>query len=357
MLPLFTKRLLHWNKKENQREMPWKGEKDPYRIWLSEIILQQTRVEQGWNYYLKFIAAFPSVAHLAGATETKVFKLWEGLGYYSRCKNLIAAARIIDKEFGGRFPNQYEEILSLPGIGPYTAAAIASFAYNLPYAVVDGNVQRVLARYAGITIAVDSAPGRTAVNNLAVEWLDKKRPGEYNQAIMDFGALVCKPKSPACSECMLKNSCRAYQLKRVAELPVRQKKIVKKSRWLYYFLVWHQNQVYIRKRTGDDIWQNLHEFFLVEETSPLSKPNWHNHPSVSTWFNRSGAAVTAVSKLYTRQLTHQTLHGQFIEVTTEMTPCLGAEFKAIPLSELDRYPFPKFIITYLQEKNVNLSQH
>ncbi|HTN08042.1 A/G-specific adenine glycosylase [Agriterribacter sp.] len=353
----FTKKLLLWNKKYNRREMPWKGEKDPYKIWLSEIILQQTRVEQGWNYYLRFIKTFPTVQQLANAPETKVFKLWEGLGYYSRCKNLIAAAKIIDKDYGGRFPAVYEEILGLPGIGPYTAAAIASFAFNLPYAVVDGNVLRVIARIGGITAPVDTAKGKTLLNKLAFELLDKKQPGLYNQAIMDFGAVVCKPKTPACNECIMHENCSAYQLELVADLPVKEKKIVKKSRWLYYFIITYKNQVYIRKRTAKDIWQNLHEFLLVEKDSPVTKKNWLLLSPVKQLLHPNEAVVTQVSKLYTQQLTHQTLHGQFIEISVNKAPNLGADFTGVTYAELGNYPFPKFMITYLQEKNVNLSQH
>ena len=192
----FSKRLLHWNKIQNKRAMPWKGEKDPYKIWLSEIILQQTRVEQGWNYYNRFVSTFPNIKKLAAAPEEKVFKLWEGLGYYTRCKNLIATAKFIAKEKQGEFPNAYNEILDLKGVGPYTAAAIASFAFNLPHAVVDGNVFRVLARFFGIETATDSTTGKKLFSGLAEELLDKKLPGIYNQAIMDFGAMICKPKNP-----------------------------------------------------------------------------------------------------------------------------------------------------------------
>ena len=353
----FTKKLLRWNKKYNRREMPWKGEKDPYKIWLSEIILQQTRVEQGWNYYLKFINTFPSVQQLAHASDTKIFKLWEGLGYYSRCKNLIATAKIIDKEYNGKFPDSYEKILSLPGIGPYTAAAIASFAFNLPYAVVDGNVLRVLTRIGGIKTPADSTKGKTLLNKLALELLDKKQPGLYNQAIMDFGAVVCKPKIPACHDCIMQKNCNAYQLELVAELPVKEKKIVKRIRWLYYFVIRYNNHVYIRKRTARDIWQNLHEFLLVEKDSPITKKNWLLLPPIKPLFNQSETIVTKVSKVYTQQLTHQTLHGQFIEITTDQLPDLGADFVGVAYRDLTRYPFPKFMITYLQEKNVNLSQH
>lgn len=352
----FTKKLLFWNNQFNRREMPWKGEKDPYKIWLSEIILQQTRVEQGWNYYLKFIKAFPTVQDLAHAPETKVFKLWEGLGYYSRCKNLIASARIIDKVYKGRFPSGYEQILNLPGIGPYTAAAIASFAFNLPYAVVDGNVIRVLSRIGGITTPTDSAKGKSIINELAHELLDKKQPGLYNQAIMDFGAVVCKPKAPACAACIMQKKCSAYQLGKVEELPVKEKKIIKKDRWLYYFVITYQSRIYIRKRTGNDIWQNLHEFYLVEKDRPVTPKNWLQLPPVKQVLSGKEAKVTKVSKMYTQQLTHQMVHGQFIEVSLNTPPGLGADFTGVHYHELRNYPFPKFMITYLKEKNVNLSQ-
>jgi A/G-specific adenine glycosylase len=196
MKPDFTKKLMKWNQSSNNRAMPWKGEKDPYKIWLSEIILQQTRVEQGLGYYERFVKKFPTIKHLAKAPEQEVFKLWEGLGYYTRCKNLIATATFISKEKKGKFPDDYESILSLKGVGPYTAAAIASFAYNLPHAVIDGNVFRVLSRYFGISTPVDTAAGKKMYALLAKELLDKDEPGLYNQAIMDFGAVVCKPLQP-----------------------------------------------------------------------------------------------------------------------------------------------------------------
>ncbi len=337
--------------------MPWKGEKDPYKIWLSEIILQQTRVGQGWNYYLKFINTFPAVQELAHAPETKVFKLWEGLGYYSRCKNLIAAAKIIDKEYNGEFPASYEKILNLPGVGPYTAAAIASFAFNLPFAVVDGNVLRVLARISGTEAPVDSAMGKTLLNNLAFELLDKKQPGLYNQAIMDFGAMVCKPKAPACRQCTMQKNCRAYELGMVERLPIKEKKIAKKRRWLYYFIITYKTRIYIRKRTAKDIWQNLHEFLLVEKEGPLTKKDLLLQVPIKQLLKQKGASVTQISKLYTHQLTHQTLYGQFIEITVDHSPNLGADFVEVTYRDLTRYPFPKFMITYLQEKNVNLRQH
>lgn len=204
--------------------MPWKGEKDPYKIWLSEIILQQTRVEQGLSYYNNFIKTFPDIQQLAKAKDEKIFKLWEGLGYYTRCRNLIASARFVAKEKKGKFPDSYEEIKALKGVGPYTAAAISSFAFNLPHAVVDGNVFRVLARVFGIDKPTDTTEGKKYFTQLAEELLDKKRPGLYNQAIMDFGAMICKPASPLCATCCFKKHCIAFQRDRINELPVKEKK-------------------------------------------------------------------------------------------------------------------------------------
>lgn len=357
MMPFFTKTLLRWNKKYNRRDMPWKAEKDPYKIWLSEIILQQTRVEQGWNYYLKFTGAFPTVRQLATAPETKIFKLWEGLGYYSRCKNLIATAKIVDKTHNGVFPCSYDALLALPGIGPYTASAIASFAFNLPYAVVDGNVQRVIARVFGIKKAVDSKKGKAILGKLAIELLNKKQPAVYNQAIMDFGAIICKPKAPLCDVCTMQKNCKAFQLGLVESIPAKEKKIVKKTRWIYYFIISYNNQVFIRKRTAKDIWQNLHEFFLVETQTALTQKALTLHPVISQLLQQKEGVISHVSKRYTQQLTHQTLHGQFIEIRLKKPPELGADFVGVPYHELSYFAFPKFMITYLQEKNVNLREH
>jgi len=213
----------------NNRAMPWKGEKDAYKIWLSEIILQQTRVEQGWDYYNRFIERFPQIQLLADAKDEEVFKLWEGLGYYSRCKNLLATARFITQEKRGIFPSAYKDILHLKGVGPYTAAAIASFAFNLPHAVVDGNVSRVLSRFFGIATPIDSTAGKQEFTALAQALLDQQSPGIYNQAIMDFGATICKPQLPLCADCPLQAECTAFQTGKISDLPVKEKKLQKKA--------------------------------------------------------------------------------------------------------------------------------
>ena len=249
----FTKKLLQWNQRSNNRAMPWKGEKDPYRIWLSEIILQQTRVEQGLAYYQRFIQTFPTIHDLANAPEKEVFKLWEGLGYYTRCKNLLATAVYISKELNGQFPATYSSILALKGIGPYTAAAIGSFAFNLPHAVTDGNVLRVLSRYFGISTPIDTTEGKKRYDLLAEALLDKQQPGIYNQAIMDFGAVICKPQQPLCPVCPQQKECVALATGNVKLLPVKEKQLVKKTRWFYYLVVQVKDEVLLNKRTGKDI--------------------------------------------------------------------------------------------------------
>lgn len=352
----FTKKLLAWNSNQNRRSMPWKGEKDPYRIWLSEIILQQTRVEQGWDYYLRFINAFPTVKDLAAAPEAKVFKLWEGLGYYSRCRNLIATAKLISEKYNGVFPSTYEAIIQLKGIGPYTAAAIASFAFNLPYAVVDGNVLRVIARIYGIDKPVDSPKGRALLDELAGTLLDKRSPGAYNQAIMDFGAVICKPKAPLCDSCFMQKSCIACNKGLTDILPVKEKKINKKTRWFYYYIIRHNTGIYIRERQDSDIWRHLHEFLLLETAERMKEDDIAMNETIKPFFEKYGGRITGVSKLYAQQLTHQTIRGQFIELSCQKLPAMDGVFRKVAARNLAKHAFPKFITTYLQEKNVNLSQ-
>ncbi len=347
----FTKSLLHWNKKDNDRPMPWKGETDPYKIWLSEIILQQTRVEQGWDYYKRFIKTYPTVHKLASAPEEKIFKLWEGLGYYTRCKNLIATAKIIAKENKGKFPDSYDEILALKGVGPYTAAAIASFAYNLPYAVVDGNVFRVLSRFFGIDTAIDSATGKQLFTALAAELLDKKQPGIYNQAIMDFGAVVCKPKNPLCEQCPLKLKCEARLQDKIDLLPVKAGKLVKKNRWFYYFIIEHDGKVFIKKRGAKDIWENLHEFVLLETDKLLTVENIKASSFYKNIVGKDKTALIQISELYIQQLTHQTIRGRFIQLKIKINPLLNG-YKAVTYKQLAKLPFPKFITGYLAQNEL-----
>lgn len=329
--------------------MSWKGEKDPYKIWLSEIILQQTRVEQGLKYYEKFITEFPTIQHLAMASDEKVYKLWEGLGYYNRCKNLLQTARKVNNEFRGIFPLNYEEIKKLTGIGSYTAAAISSFAYNEPRAVVDGNVQRIIARYFGITTPVDSTQGKFLYQQLAFELLDKKNAGVYNQAIMDFGATICKPQNPLCKECIQRKECEAYNKGFVTNLPIKEKTVQKRNRWLYYFLIEVDEKIYIRKRVEKDIWQNLHEFVLFEAQEPIRK-SFQEHPFLKNLFQNDAYNIDHVSRLYKQQLTHQNIHGQFILLRAKTELITLYSYSLIKKDKLKQYAFPKFINKFLEER-------
>jgi len=345
---VFCDGLMHWHNTINNRQMPWKGEKDPYKIWLSEIILQQTRVEQGRAYYEKFIRHYPTVEHLANANDDDVFKLWEGLGYYSRCKNLLHTARNIVQQFNGQFPNTYEEIIQLKGIGPYTAAAIASFAFNLPHAVVDGNVYRVLARYFGIDTPSDTTEGKKLFTSLAQGCIDSNNPALYNQAIMDFGATVCTPANVQCHNCSLKNGCAAFAKNLVAILPVKVKQLQKKDRWFTYFIIEKDGQVLIGKRTGKDIWQNLYEFFLTES---LVETNW-TKANISTHLKNElgiNSTTSNISEIFTQKLTHQTIFARFIQVKVKsaFTPPEGFIFH--PSAKLSTLPFPKTITAFLDK--------
>ena len=344
----FAKILLKWDKNDNIRPMPWKGEKDPYKIWLSEVILQQTRVEQGRAYYEKFLETFPTIQDLAGAPEQKIFKCWEGLGYYSRCRNLIETAKKIVSEHGGKFPSDYESIRALKGIGPYTAAAIASFAFGLPYAVVDGNVIRVLARYFGNATPADTSAGKKLFTALADSLLDKSRPGLYNQAIMDFGAVVCKPQNPLCQSCPQQQDCQAWKLDRVGSLPVKEKSIKKKKRWLCYFLAETPDEkIYIRQRKGKDIWEGLYELILWETDEPVFPDEILRSDFVREFFQGQKLTVKHISKLYRQELSHQSIQGYFVHLLLDRPLAGGEGYLPVDKRRSGEYAFPRFINGWL----------
>jgi A/G-specific adenine glycosylase len=346
----FTKNLLKWHQSQNFREMPWKGEKEPYRIWLSEVILQQTRVEQGWAYYERFISSFPTIQDLANAPEQKVFKLWEGLGYYNRCRNLIATAKRITAEYNGRFPSSYEQILALKGIGPYTAAAIASFAFDLPHAVVDGNVMRVLTRFFGILTPIDTTAGKRELTAIADSLLDPRHAAQYNQAIMDFGATVCTPRNPHCSSCSQQPGCIAWQKGLTQQLPVKEKSVLKRTRYFYYFIIeTPANKLYIRQRSAKDIWEGLYEFVLHETNDPVSPDDLLNGDFARQLFEGQPLTVRHISIVYRQQLTHQTLHGRFITIGLKRPLQNLKGYLLIAKDTLPDYAFPKFINTWLSD--------
>jgi A/G-specific adenine glycosylase len=337
----FREALLDWAA-QNPRPMPWKGERDPYKIWLSEIILQQTRVEQGLPYYEKFVAQFPTARHLADAPEDEVLKLWEGLGYYSRARNLHFAAKQIANDLGGNFPNTYQGIAGLKGVGPYTAAAIASFAFNLPHAVLDGNVYRVLARFAGIRTPIGTPKAQKEFGALAKALLHPDWPAAHNQAIMDFGATCCTPQQPRCSACPLQARCKAHAAGQVGELPVKAKAGARKKRHFHYWVVQCKGQVLLRKREGKDIWRGLWEFPHSE--GPQAEPPL-------------GGRLLRVSEGHRQLLTHREVEASFYEIKLDVAPD-AIEMAANSLFEgcfwvkaedlKKKFAFPQIIGRYLQ---------
>lgn len=351
----FTEKLMAWHRSGNLREMPWKGIKDPYKVWLSEIILQQTRVEQGLPYYERFIQKYPDIFSLAKAKDVSVMKMWEGLGYYSRCRNLLHTARFIVKHHNGIFPGSYDELLQLKGIGSYTAAAIASFCFNLPYAVLDGNVFRVLSRIGGVEIPTDSTEGRKVFTQMAHKLLDKQNPGIYNQAIMDFGATICKPAVPTCAICPVQHQCMAYLQGKVNFLPIKEKVIRKKGRWFNYLIFTFQNKKLVQQRLMKDIWQELYEYFLIETTANM---HWTNESITLLLRSQLNINETHIKELKfvpaePQKLTHQEIKGWFIEIELKKCPTYfnNKNFYWLSPAELKKKAFPKFINQYQQNNS------
>ena len=321
----------------NKRDLPWRRTANPYYIWLSEIILQQTRVEQGRAYYERFVQTFPTVQDLASASEESVLLLWQGLGYYSRARNLHKAAQQIASL--GAFPSDYKDILSLPGVGPYTAAAIASFAFGQPYAVLDGNVFRVLSRYFGIETPIDSTEGKKEFTALANELLDHKRPSLYNQAIMDFGAVVCKPSGAECTGCPLCDTCLAFAQERVQQLPVKGKKMVQRVRhFSYVYVCTSDGEVLINRRESSDIWKGLYQFPLLETPGELPLSSLQQQFPAGSW--------SLLRQGFVHQLTHQRLEVNFYRL---VLPSKDDSLPGIWVreSKLQNYALPQLLVKLL----------
>lgn len=325
--------------------MPWKGEADPYKIWLSEVILQQTRVEQGQPYYERFIMHYPTISRLAAAPDPEVFKLWEGLGYYSRCRNLLATARLIAFERKGIFPADYHEILALKGVGPYTAAAIASFAYGHPHAVADGNVFRVLARFFGIETAVNTPAGKNEFQALADSVLDRNEPARYNQAIMDFGATICTPSSPLCQLCPLNTKCVAFKTGRINKLPVKLPKPLKKQRFFLWIFAEHEGKFYVRERQARDVWRNLNEFISFEYSSAGSLLKAATAKGLQEAVHQD-AKILSHSGMIKQELTHQSVHA--VIIGTKLKKAFADEsYRRVYKNELLSLPFPRIPANFL----------
>lgn len=319
MPSFFAKKLLNWQAK-NPRPLPWDGgPRDPYHIWISEIIMQQTRIEQGAPYYLRFIARFPNVHSLASAPVDDVLHSWQGLGYYTRARNIHKASQYIVSGFKGVFPKTYEDLLSLPGIGPYSAAAIASFAYGLRYPVVDGNVKRVIARFSGITDPIDDTSVHEKIKTIAGELMKGVSPGPFNQAIMNFGAIICKPGAPLCEICPLSKHCFAIQHDMVAMLPVRSKKKTNIIRHFHFLVLRHNGKILLHRREEKDIWRGLYTPLMIESSS-TRKPSLTAIKSlVSEVIGDTSFEIISSSSAVKQLLSHQTLVGRFhfIELTSK----------------------------------------
>ena len=346
----FSEQLVKWYLL-NKRELPWRESSDPYNIWISEIILQQTRVNQGLAYYERFIHRFPDVISLSEANEDEVLKFWQGLGYYSRARNLHTTARIITSLHNGVFPVDYQTILKLKGIGEYTAAAICSFAYGLPYAVVDGNVFRVLSRFFGIQTPIDSNEGKKEFSELAQELLDKKNPGLHNQAIMDLGAIICTPTSPNCNECPLQNTCSSFANRSWMNFPIKKQKTKQRDRYFYYFYITGKNgKTYLHKREGKDIWRNLYELPLIETTQKLSEEELQKKSGfqlLETEFEN--VQIKKRHPAIKHVLSHQHIYARFLEVEAEYKKLENSIFLEIDESKIGDYAISRLTDIFLSE--------
>ena len=303
--------LISWYNK-NGRDLPWRETKDPYIIWLSEIILQQTRVEQGLPYFVKFVEKFPTVADFADADEGELLRMWQGLGYYSRVRNMHKAAKMVLSDFDGIFPTQYDEVIKLTGVGEYTAAAIASFSTNERKAVLDGNVFRVLSRYFGIDTPINSAAGKKQFLLLANQVISEDQPGLYNQAIMDFGATVCKPKGPDCENCVLRLDCMALQKDLIGTLPVKTKGKASRNRFFNYFVVERDDTYLFIQRGENDVWANMYEFPLIETETELSLGELQQHNEFKQYFE--GVTLEQMGATVKHILSHQNIYARFFRV-------------------------------------------
>ncbi len=351
----FTTTILEWFE-ENRRDLPWRETSDPYAIWLSEIILQQTRIQQGMAYWQRFMERWPTVEQLAAATEDEVLRLWQGLGYYSRARNLHAAAQQI-VAMGG-FPTTFEGIRSLKGVGDYTAAAIASIAFGLPVAVVDGNVYRVLARHFGIDTPINTTEGKKLFAALAQEMLPPDHPSDYNQAMMDFGAIQCTPTSPRCLLCPLMESCEALRKGRVGELPVKLKKLKIQTRHLTYIYIRYKGETAIRRRGEGDIWQGLWEVVNIEH-SPLNIEHYLIPNAQCSMFNAQ-CSIHNFQCLRTNVrhvLTHRVILADFYLWQPDERPSLPQDYIWVDEEELDKYGVPRLVERLFEEVKKCLQQH
>lgn len=323
----------------NRRNLPWRETFDPFKIWLSEIILQQTRVDQGMAYYLKFVDRFPAVTDLANAPEDEVLNLWQGLGYYSRARNMHFSAKYIVENHSGKFPETYKEVLALKGVGEYTAAAITSIAFGLPHAVVDGNVYRVLSRYMALATPIDSNKGKKEFKEIASAFLDESNPGDHNQALMELGALVCLPKKPLCNSCPIGETCLSRQNKTQLNYPVKEGKTKVSEKFFHYLIVTDGKKLLIKKRTGKGIWQGLYDFPLIEKSK--------GEKLTREELDERGALDYQEDGTFKHILSHQKIQATFWVLNVKTVVPKDNE-RVISIQELEDYPLPQLLIRYIE---------
>jgi len=347
---IYSEKIIAWYR-ANKRDLPWRDISDPYRIWISEIILQQTRVNQGLEYYLRFVARFPTVSELARADEDEVLKHWQGLGYYSRARNLHKAAKRIMSDFNGIFPKTHDEILSLSGVGEYTAAAVASFAYNLPFAVVDGNVYRVLSRLFSIETPIDTGKAKREFTALAQEILPENEAGLHNQAMMEFGALHCVPQSPDCANCPLQSQCCAFEQNLVSQIPKKSQKTKVTNRYFNYLFITFEGNTFLQKRTGNDIWKNLYEFPLIETEKLLKNVELFKNETFQTLFSDiKSVEIKNISKPIKHVLSHRNIFAQFISIEISNENDFLKQYIKTSIGEMDKYAVSRLIEMFLVGK-------
>jgi len=343
----FAEEIIEWYQL-HKRDLPWRNTNDPYIIWLSEIIMQQTRVEQGTPYFNRFAEKYPTVKQFADAKEEEILKLWQGLGYYSRGRNMHHTAKIVMEEHAGYFPSSYDALIKLKGVGEYTAAAISSFSSNEAKAVVDGNVFRLLSRYFGIDTPINSGKGKKLFTELANELLDKSQAGEFNQAIMEFGSLQCKPKNPNCPACPLQADCEAKKTMRIHELPVKIKSQKSRERFFNYILVLKDNQILLNKRGSGDIWENLYDLPLFENTSLCPAQDLIKSEEFISNFGKQ-VQVKSISKPIKHILSHQKIYASFITIENFSEEFLAKKnWFFANQNELDQFAQPKLIFQFLE---------
>ena len=348
----FKKQIIAWYE-ENRRALPWRETSDPYKIWISEIILQQTRVNQGLDYYTRFLDTFPDINLLAQASEEEVLKVWQGLGYYSRARNMHQAARKIVSEYNGAFPQSYKELRGLKGIGDYTASAVASIAFNLPHATIDGNVLRFIARLKGVLLPVNTIKGKEIIIKFLESEIDKENPGTFNQAVMEFGALVCTPRKPGCMDCIFQAVCVARNTGNVDKIPVKEKKPGPKPRYFHYIIIIskkdNQLYTYLKKRSDNDIWRNLYEFPLVEGDRLLLWDEVKSKQEFNAIFKGEKPSIAVMTKDMRHILSHRILFARSFVVHADQ---VNDQYFRVSLDDIREYPVSRLMEKILGELNI-----